>query len=71
MKYDIVIFREFTKPEIDYFIENCNFTEDELKYLLLRCKGKSNVQIALEIMVSEAQVSKLARRVKDKIKKVL
>lgn len=32
MKYDIVIFREFTKPEIDYFIENCNFTEDELKY---------------------------------------
>lgn len=71
MKYDIVIFREFTKPEIDYFIENCNFTEDELKYLLLRCKGKSNVQIALEITVSEAQVSKLARRVKDKIKKVL
>ena len=71
MKYDIVIFREFTKPEIDYFIENCNFTEDELKYLLLRCKGKTNVEISLEMTVSEAQVSKLAKRVKNKIKKIV
>lgn len=71
MKYDIVIFHEFTKPEIDYFIDNCNFTQDELKYLLLRCKGKSNVEIALEISVSEAQVSKLAKRVKNKIKRIV
>lgn len=55
MKYDIVIFREFTKPEINNFIENCNFIEDEERYLLLRYKGKSNVEITLKKMtVSES-----------------
>lgn len=71
MKYDIIIFREFTQLEIDNFIATCNFTEDEERYLRLRCKGKSNVEIALNMNVSEGQVSKLARRVKDKIKKVI
>lgn len=71
MKYDIVMFREFTQPEIDNFIRKCNFTESELQYLLLRCKDNSNVQIALSMNISEGQVSKLARRVKDKIKRVI
>ena len=71
MKYDIVLFREFTQPEIDNFIRLCNFTQDEEKYLRLRCKDNTNVQIAFAMSVSEAQVSKLCRRVKDKIKKIL
>lgn len=71
MKYDIVIFREFTQPEIDDLIAKCNFTPDEEMYFKLRCKGCSNAKIAMELFVSEAQVSKLARRVKDKIKKVV
>lgn len=71
MKYDIVIFREFTQPEIDNFIEKCNFTNDEESYLILRCKGLTNVQISLKMNVSEPQVSKLAKRVKTKIKKVV
>lgn len=71
MKYDIVIFREFTQPEINRFLLDCNFTKDEESYLLLRCKGLSNVQIAMELNVSESQVSKLCKRVKVKIKKIL
>lgn len=71
MKYDIVIFREFTQPEIDNFISKCNFTPDEECYLKLRCKGNTNTQISLKMNVSEPQVSKLARRVKDKIKKIV
>ncbi len=71
MKYDIVLFREFTQLEIDNFIAKCNFTEDELQYLLLRCKDFSNTYISLEMHISESQVSKLARRVKNKIKKVV
>ena len=47
--------------------ELCKFTEDELEYFELRSKKKSNVQIALTMHVSEAQVSKLARKVKNKI----
>ena len=63
--------RDFTVPELNKFRELCNFTEDEMKYFNLRAKDKSNVQIALEMHVSEAQVSKLAKRVKSKIKRIV
>lgn len=63
--------RDFTVPELDKFRQLCNFTEDELQYFNLRSKDKSNVQIALIMHVSEAQVSKLARRVKNKIIRII
>ena len=63
--------RDFTIPELDRFRALCNFTEDEMTYFNLRSKDKSNVQISLEMNVSEAQVSKLARRVKDKMIRVI
>ena len=62
---------DFTKPELDYFIANCNFSKDELEYFNLRAQYKSNVQIAMEMNVSESKVSKLARKVKSKILRVL
>lgn len=63
--------RDFTKPELDKFRELCNFTDDELEYFNLRASDLSNVQIAFEMNVSEAQVSKLAKRVKSKMKRVI
>ena len=62
---------DFTKPELDMFRDKCNFTPDELEYFNLRSQDMSNVQIALTMNVSESTVSKLARKVKDKIKRVL
>ena len=66
-----MLIRDFIEPELEYFRKTCNFTSDELQYFNLRAKDKSNVQIALEMHVSEAQVSKLAKRVKSKIIKAL
>lgn len=66
-----MLIRDFTVPELNRFRELCNFTEDEMTYFNLRAKDKSNVQIAMEMSISEAQVSKLARRVKAKIIRVL
>lgn len=63
--------RDFTVPELDRFRELCNFTDSELEFFNLRARDKSNVQISLEMNISEPQVSKLARRVKDKMKRVL
>lgn len=63
--------RDFVEWELQMFRDKCNFTEDELMYFNLRSKDKSNTQIAMEMSVSEAQASKLARRVKDKMKRVL
>ena len=62
---------DFTKPELDFFREQCNFTEDELEYFNLRSSGKSNVEISLAMNVSESKVSKLARKVKSKMLRVL
>ena len=63
--------RDFVEWELQMFRDKCNFTEDELTYFNLRAKDKSNIQIALEMNISESQVSKLAKRVKSKMLKVL
>lgn len=63
--------RDFTVPELNRFRELCNFTDDELQYFNLRSRDKSNIQIAFEMNISESQVSKLAKRVKSKIKRII
>ena len=63
--------RDFVEPELDRFRELCNFTQDELEYFNLRAKDKTNVQIAMEMNISEPQVSKLARRVKSKMIRII
>lgn len=68
---EILKLSNFTIPELNKFRDLCNFTEQERKYFNLRSKDYSNVQIALALHVSESQVSKLAKRVKSKIKRVL
>jgi len=63
--------RDFVEWELQYFRDNCNFSDSELRYFNLRAKDKSNIEIAFEMNISESQVSKLARRVKSKMKRVL
>lgn len=62
---------DFVERELELFRKECNFSEEELQYFNLRAKNKSNTQIALIMNCSEAKVSKLARRVKDKMKRVI
>lgn len=62
---------DFTTPELIQLEDLCNFSDDELQYFILRAKHKSNVYIAMQMNVSEAQVSKLAKRVMNKIIKVV
>ena len=62
---------DFVEWELQKFRDECNFTNDELEYFNLKAKNKSNIQISIEMCVSEPQVSKLAKRVKTKILKVI
>ena len=62
---------DFTIPELNKFKELCNFTPQELEYFNLRSKCKSNIEIAIAMNLSDSQVSKLARKVKDKIRRVI
>ncbi len=60
----------YTVPELDTFKNLCNFSEDELEYFNLKSRDVTNTQIALMLSISESKVSKLARSVKDKIRRV-
>lgn len=62
---------DFVEPELERFRRECNFSAEELEYFNLRAKHYSNLQIAIEMSVSEGKVSKLAKSVKTKILKVL
>jgi hypothetical protein len=61
----------FVNWELQFLREQCNFTPDELDYFNLRAKHYSNLQIAIEMNVSEGKVAVLAKKVKTKILKVL
>lgn len=62
---------DFTNPELDMLRQQCNFSDEELEYFNLRAKHLSNVQISLQMHISESKVSKLARKVKSKILRTL
>lgn len=62
---------EFTKPELDRFRELCNFNDKELEYFDLKAKNKSIIQISMEMSISEASVSYYAKKVKDKMLRVI
>lgn len=65
-----MLLRDYTRLELNHLIENCNFTESELQYFLLKSKDYTNVQISFEMNISEQQVSRLAKRVKQKINRI-
>ena len=61
----------FTRPELDYFELECNFTSDELKLFRLRAKAMRLEDCAEEMNVSVSTVKRLSRRVNDKIERVV
>ena len=61
---------DLTVPELNRYRELCNFLDDELEYFNMKARDKSNVQIAIAMSISEAQVSRIAARVKDKMRRI-
>ena len=59
-----MLLRDYTTPELQRYIDGCNFTDSELQYFNLKAKDKSNIQISMAMNISEPQVSVLAKRVK-------
>lgn len=57
---------EFTKPELDYFRQNCNFVNLEIKLFEERAKGISLEQIAEDLHISYDYVRQLSRKVNKK-----
>ena len=62
---------DFTKPELDHFREQCNFTDAEMLAFNMKAKDCTNIQIAMELSVSESTVAVIMRRVRTKIARIL
>ena len=61
----------FVEWELQKFRDECNFTDEELQCFELKAKDKSIEYIAQEMHISTDKVSRLVRRVKSKILKVI
>ena len=60
----------FTKPEIEYCIRECNFTDSEMQLFNMRCKDIPLERCAEEMNISVSTVKRLSRRMKNKIIRV-
>lgn len=65
---------DFTKKELDFILENANFTEEQEKiFKMLTSKyGRATiVNIALKMNMSESTVKRRIRQIKHKIIRLL
>lgn len=61
----------FTQSELDIFREECNFTDIESQCFELKAKDWTDVQISIELKISESTVAVTMRRIRNKIDKIL
>ena len=47
---------DFTKPELDKFRDQCNFTEDERQCFDLKAKGLTNIQLSMQLNMKEMEI---------------
>lgn len=66
-----MVIADFTKPEIEYLKENCNFVNLELPVFEMRSSGKTLDCIAEELNISIDYARKISQKVNKKIIKVL
>ena len=58
---------DFTKPELDRFRKECNFTEIERRCFDLKAKGMTNYQLAMELNICDSTVSSTMKSIRAKI----
>ena len=61
----------FTKPELDYLRENCNFVNNEVQVFEMRSRGIPLEAIAEALNISTDTARKTSQRVNKKIWTVL
>ena len=66
-----MIVSDFTRPELNYLLDNCNFVGTEQMVFDLRSQGVSLEEIAEILNMSVEGIKKVSRKVNKKILKVL
>ena len=62
---------QFTQQELDLLRNECNFTDMESKCFELKAKDYTDVQLAIELNVSESTIAVTMRRIRNKVDIVL
>ena len=62
---------DFTKPELDYILANANLTKDEESLMWLRNNEHSLEECAEIMEYSVSTISRINKRLKNKIIKIL
>lgn len=60
-------FERLSKPELDFLIDNCSFSKDEIIILNMASAGDSEIQIADKLNISVSGVSKKKRKIERKV----
>lgn len=60
----------FTKPELDYFRDNCNFTKDERMLFEYRVQERSLEECAELMNISVSTVKRISQKINNKIIRV-
>ena len=66
-----MIVHDFTKKEIDYLLEECNFTEQEKELFLLRSRDFTLQDCSAKMDFPMCTIKKLSQRVNKKIIKAI
>lgn len=66
-----MIISDFTRPEIEYFLDNCNFTDVEQEFFMLRAKGITLDEISEIMNIIRRTCDTYSKKIKRKIIKVL
>lgn len=62
-----MVISDFTRPELDFYRENCNFVGNEVSVFEMRSKGITLEEIAEVLNMSVEGVKKVSRKVNNKI----
>lgn len=60
-------FERLSKPELEFLIDNCNFSKDEIIILNMASTGESEIQIADKMNISLSSVTKKKKKTLYKI----
>lgn len=59
------------KSEINYYIKEYNFTDEELRIFMMLSKGKSIIEISEKLSVSESTVNRRVKSIMSKVMEVV
>lgn len=63
------VFKKMIKPELEGYLRNCNFSDEEERIFMLLVKGKTITEVSVKVGLSTRAVSRRINNIKDKMRR--